>query len=176
MVITVAISTIVMASLMAMMLFSVKTFKAIGNYGELNQTSRYTLDMMNRDFQNAAKVVAGNSSSVTLTNNDGDGFSYSYNSNATTLTRYFTNLSGSVETKVLLTNCDAFSFNFYTRVPTNNIPANLPTNACGPFFIPVGSDITETKLINVDWKCSRTIQGAKANTESVQTAQIAIRN
>jgi type II secretory pathway pseudopilin PulG len=172
MMITVAISTIVMASLMTVMLFATKDFKAMANYAELNQSSRYALDVMNRDFQNASRVVAGDSDSITLTNSDGDRFSYAYDSTATTLTRYFTNSDGDIYTKVLLTNCDALAFSFFMRVPTNAIP----TNSYGPFFIPVGADKTETKLVNVDWKCSRTIQGAKANTESVQTAQIAIRN
>jgi hypothetical protein len=35
---------------------------------------------------------------------------------------------------------------------------------------------SQVKLISVSWRCSRTILGAKVNTESVQTAQICIRN
>jgi hypothetical protein len=31
-------------------------------------------------------------------------------------------------------------------------------------------------MIDVSWKCSREILGAKINTESVQTAKIVIRN
>lgn len=171
--ITSAISTLVLASLMAVMLFSLKNFVAIGNYGDLNQRSRYALDVMNRDIQNAAKLNDGSAYSITMSNNDGDRFSYIYDPASTTFTRYFTNSAGNITVNVLLTNCDAFSFNFYLRVPTNS----MPTNASGPFFVSAtNSSISETKIISVDWKCSRTIQGTKANTESVQTAQIAIRN
>jgi len=37
-------------------------------------------------------------------------------------------------------------------------------------------DINACKLINMTWKCSRTIFGSKRNTESIQTAQIVLRN
>jgi len=62
---------------------------------------------------------------------------------------------------VLLTGCDYFCFNVFQRNPTNQFwfPYDCSTNAY------------MTKLVNVSWKCSRKILGAKVNTESVQTAQ-----
>jgi hypothetical protein len=37
-------------------------------------------------------------------------------------------------------------------------------------------DLTICKVINMNWKCSRAILQQKINTESVQTAQIVLRN
>lgn len=37
-------------------------------------------------------------------------------------------------------------------------------------------DLSLCKLIKVYWKCSRNILGQKVNTESVQAAQIVLRN
>jgi hypothetical protein len=64
----------------------------------------------------------------------------------------------------MLTSCDYLSFNGYQRNPTNN------------FQFLTASTPEQTKLISVSWRCSRKILGAKVNTESVQTAQICIRN
>ncbi len=44
------------------------------------------------------------------------------------------------------------------------------TNSSGVY------DPSICKLINMSWKCSRTILGSKMNTESVQTAQVVLRN
>jgi hypothetical protein len=37
-------------------------------------------------------------------------------------------------------------------------------------------DVNLCKLINLSWKCSRTIFAQKVNTESVQAAQIVLRS
>ena len=44
------------------------------------------------------------------------------------------------------------------------------TNTAGAY------DLSTCKLINMTRKCSRTILGSKLNTESVQTAQVVLRN
>jgi hypothetical protein len=44
------------------------------------------------------------------------------------------------------------------------------TNSAGAY------DLSVCKLINMTWKCSRTVLGSKLNTESVQTAQVVLRN
>jgi Tfp pilus assembly protein PilV len=104
---------------------------------------------------------------ITLTNSDGSAFSYQWSPYDSTFKRFYTNAAGQVTVTTLLTNCDTLSFYLYTRYPTNNLQFNSATNV---------SDINETKLINVDWRCSRNIMGTKYNTESIQTAQITIRN
>lgn len=137
----------------------VKTMAAIVNYNDLNIHSRNTLDVMSRDLRNTATVTAISANQVTVTNTiTGDLISYKWDG-----TNNFTRTLNGSRT-VLLTGCDTLIFNGYQRNPTNNFQ-----------FVPAHT-AAETKLISVSWRCSRQILGAKLNTESVQTAQICIRN
>jgi prepilin-type N-terminal cleavage/methylation domain-containing protein len=144
-------------------IFTTITFRqgifAIGNYTDLNAKSRRTLDIMSRDIRNATQVTAFTPSSITLTNTDGTRFSYKWDGS-----NNFTRVYNGVST-VLMSNCDYACFNIYNRVPTNNFD-----------FIRTSNAVTETKLIDVSWRCSRKYMGKKLNTESVQTARIVIRN
>jgi Tfp pilus assembly protein PilW len=169
MLIAVGASTIILASLMTVMLFSLRSFMAVGNYGELNQTSRYAMDVMNRDVRGAAAITAfaSDGSSMTLTNSDKSTVRYVWDSSATTVTRTFT--AGTYSTsRVMLTNCDSFVLGVYKGTPTSGTG--------GPVFAGATNALTQGKVINVSWTCSRTIRGAKQNTESVQSAQITMRN
>ena len=114
---------------------------------------------MSRDLRNTAVVTALSGSQVTVSNTiTGEFISYKWDG-----TNNFTRtLNGS--STVMLTGCDALAFKGYQRNPTNNFQ-----------FVPA-STVATTKLISVSWRCSRQILGAKLNTESVQTAQICIRN
>jgi hypothetical protein len=85
---------------------------------------------------------------------------YNYDAGAQTLTR----TRGGTNTVRILEQCDFLDFNISQRNPTNNFK-----------FIETTSPAT-AKLVDVTWRCSRTILGAKVNTESVQTAKIVIRN
>jgi Tfp pilus assembly protein PilW len=160
---------IVVSSLMVVTVFVSRSFKAVTNYDDLDRESRYALDLMNRDIRNAAGLSMSVylTNNITLTNSDGSAFSYQWSPYDSTFKRFYTNAAGQVTVTTLLTNCDTLSFYLYTRYPTNNLQFNSATNV---------SDINETKLINVDWRCSRNIMGTKYNTESIQTAQITIRN
>jgi len=71
--------------------------------------------------------------------------------------------SKGASTSALLTECDSLSFSVFQRNPTNDFNAVSTTNA------------TLVKLIQLNWKCSRTIFKSKVNTESVQSAKIVIR-
>lgn len=158
------LSVVVVGSLMITSVFVSKDFKAVTNYDELDRHSRNALDYLGRDLRNAAQVTYGSSSDVTLTNDDGSGFSYQWNSGDSTFKRYYTNAQGTVTVTTLLTNCDVFNFNFYNRIPNTNYT----------FF--AETSFNQIKVIDVDWRCSRQIEGVSLNTESIQTAQITIRN
>jgi len=167
-----AVGTIVMGSLMAVLIFSSRSFIAVANYGILNQSSRFALDIMNRDIRNGSQIDAASTTNrLIMTSLTGDKFSYVYDPAAGTLTRTFTNSAGTVVSGVLLTNCDVFTFTYYLKVPTI-----APSGQYGPYFTASDSTPQNAKLINVDWRCYRMIMGSKQNTESVQTAQITVRN
>jgi hypothetical protein len=66
-------------------------------------------------------------------------------------------------TNTLLTGCDSLQFSMFSNVPQ---PGGTLTNA---------TTVGQAKAISTSWKCSRTILGAKANTEYIQEAMIVIR-
>lgn len=154
-----AIGTFVAGSIVTTGVTLSDTMVAIGNYCDLNRASRTTLDTMSADLRNTASVTQVSSSSVTVSNFlTGEVIGYTWDG-SNCVTRTFNGGS-----QVMLKNCDYFSIANFQRNPTNNFQ-----------FVPASSAAT-TKLISVSWHCSRQILGAKLNTESVQTAQICIRN
>ncbi len=159
MMVAITVGLIILSAVVTTSIALSNTMVAIANYNDLDQHSRNTLDMMSRDLRNTATVIAISSRSVTVSNSlTGDLITYAWDGGSQ-FTRTFDGAA-----TLMLTNCEYLSFNGYQRNPTNNfefIPASTPS---------------ETKLISVSWRCSRTILGAKLNTESVQTAKICIRN
>src|SRR6185312_3656813 len=114
-----AMSVIVIGSLMATSVFVLRSFKAMGNYTDLDRTSRFALDLMSRDIRNAAgmSMATYKTNNITLTNSDGSSFSYQWDPTTTQLKRYYTNSSGAKSVTMMLTNCDILSFYLYYRVP-----------------------------------------------------------
>jgi type II secretory pathway component PulJ len=158
-VISVSLGTTILGTMLPTGLAVSNSMVAIGNYCDLNRASCTTLDTMSRDLRNTAVVLAINNNQVTVSNiMTGALITYSWDG-SNRFTRTFNGTS-----TVMLTSCDYLSFNGYQRNPTNNFQfLTAPTPE-------------QTKLISVSWRCSRKMLGAKVNTESVQTAQICIRN
>jgi Tfp pilus assembly protein PilW len=157
--VTTAISTILFATLAMLWVNGARSLFAMVNYTELDQASKTALDTMSRDIRQARTMSAYSSSSISMTNIQNIAFSYTYNPTAKTLTRTYGGVS-----KVLLTGCDRLAFSVYQRTPTNN------------FYFAPAATLNEAKLVDVNWKCSRKIRGVSANTESIQTAKIVMRN
>lgn len=151
--------SVVLGSILATGNMVNSSMAAIVNYNELSRYSRNTLDTMTRDLRNTAVVTAINDTSVTVSNSiTGDTVSYAWDGHD-----LFTRTYNGAR-QVMLHGCDALVFHGYQRNPTNDLQ-----------FL-TASTPSQVKLISVSWRCSRTILGAKVNTESVQTAQICIRN
>ena len=144
---------------------------AISNYYQLDTSSRNTLDVMSRDIRNAGAMTsyATNAIAMAGTNYQGVPYAFAYVWDGSNMWRYYTNnfttTSAVTTTSLMLSNCAYLAFSNYTRVPQSGFTFNA-----------VSGGATRTKLISVSWKCSRSILGAKLNTESVQTAKIVIRN
>lgn len=146
----------------------------MGNYISLDRKSRNTLDVLSREIRNATGVVAFNTNLparwLTLTNaSQATVVTLTYDSNARTLVMTKTGQAA----QTYLTECERWDFALFSRAPllsTNNITFYSATNTTGVM------DVTLCKLISMSWKCSRTVLGSKFNTESVQTAQIVMRN
>lgn len=171
--IALGLSSMIMAVAASMFLFGTRSFVCMGNYVDLDAKSRNAIDLMSRDLREATEVTAFETDAtlkkLTLTNAfAGTGTTYIWKATPGTLV---CRKSGQTD-QVYLTGCDAWNFELYQRTPQRGggytfIPA---TNATGAL------DLTLCKLVNMSWKCSRTVMGSKMNTESVQTAQVVLRN
>ena len=165
-----AIASLVLSMIMMLYLFGLRSFGAMSNYAQMSNNSRQSLDLMARDIRQANNVVASNTNlpirSLTLATYDGNTpctNTYSSDSNARVLTCAKTE-NGQTTTRTNLTGCDQWNFFLYQRTPSSNY-----------IFYPT-TDLKLCKLINMSWKCSRTILGKKVNTEDVMTAEVVLRN
>jgi len=140
--------------------FSGRSFVAIANYADLDQTSQFALDKMSKEIRQARQLTSFSPNSLTFSDIDNNALSFIYDPETRTLVR----VSGG-ETNTLLRGCDFLQFSKYQHTAISNT-----FDAYEPAYV------TNTKLVQVSWLCSRTILGAKVNTESVQSAKIALRN
>jgi prepilin-type N-terminal cleavage/methylation domain-containing protein len=167
-----ALAGLVFAAVVVSYKYGMTSFVAMGNYSDLDRKSRSALDVLSREIRDSSALIAygTNPKSLTFTNvTTGKTITISYDASNRVLTFAKTGQT----TQTLLTSCDQWDYSLYSKVPkfTNNtIMFFGATNGAGAI------DVTACKLVNMDWKCSRSIFGTKRNTESIQTAQIVIRN
>ena len=154
-----SIAMLVLTAIAMLSMFSARSFVAMGNYADLDAASRDALDKMSREIRQTKSLISFSPTKLVFQETDSSTLTYEYNPGAATLTR----LKGGNNT-VLLQQCDFLNFHISQRNPSNAFSFYPATTA------------TTAKLIDVSWRCSREILGAKVNTESVQTAKIVIRN
>jgi len=169
--IAVALTTVVLGSMMSLYTSGAISFNAMGNYLDMDTKSYRALDLVSREIRNSNLLLS-------YTNNQTLVFSNNYANNGTgqiTKIAYDPSSGTVIMTRTgqkivsLLTGCDQFSFQLYNHAPdttsfTTDIAFYAATNA------------TQCKMIQLSWKCTRNIMGSKLTTESVQTAQIVLRN
>jgi len=174
MLVALGIGSVVLLAICALSIYSARCFLALGNYSDLDAQSRNTVDVIGRDIRQATALLdfKANSSTryLTFTNSElGTFMKLTWHIDNKTLSYQATDSPA----QVLLTGCDRWSFSLFNGSPivsSTNILFNPATNSSGKL------DVTLCKLVNMSWKCSRTILGEKMNTEKVQTAQIVLRN
>ena len=140
--------------------FSSRSFAAIANYVALDQTSQLALDKLSREVRQARRLVDYSETSLNLIDFDNNRLQFVYDPDARTLVRV-----SAGETNLLLTGCDFLQFTNFQRTPNSNT-----------FDAAQAGYVTNSKVIQVTWSCSRKILGAKVNTESIQSAKITFRN
>ena len=171
--VAVAVGSLVLAAVASLTMYAAKASLAMVNYTDLDTKSRYALDIISREIRQASGVLSFQTnqtvSSFTLTNaNQAAAITLTYNPSARSVVMSKTGQAD----LAALTECDTWNFSFYQRTPyvtTTNILYYPATNGAGVL------DVNLCKLINLSWKCSRTIFAQKVNTESVQAAQIVLR-
>ena len=157
-----AIGSMALTAAGMLFLYSSKSFAAISNYIELDMNSRNTLDHVTKEIRQMAAVTSFQTNEMTFLDMNGATLKVSWSPTARELT-----LERPVGTtpQVLLTSCESLRFQMFQRHPqpgTNNFTAT--------------TNLAQCKMISVNWKCSRVLQGKQLNTESVQTTQIVLRN
>jgi hypothetical protein len=172
--IAMGLGSLVLAAVSTFMMYGARSSVAVINYTDLDTKSRYALDVISREVRQANALIDYQPNLpvkyLTLTNSDqAASIKITFDSNAQTLTLEKTGQP--IQTNLI--GCDSWSFNLFQRTPLitgTNVMFYPATNSAG------NVDITLCKLINLSWKCSRAILGNKINTESVQSAQIVLRN
>ena len=146
--------------IMLLSLYSSRSFAAIANYVDMDERSQLALDKMSREIREAHRLVGYTPTSITIEDKNSNPVQFIYDADARTLVRS----SGGVTT-TNLSECDSLKFsNYQGTIRSNTFDAYDERY------------ITNARLIQVTWTCSRSILGAKMNTESVQSAKIVIRN
>ena len=139
---------------------SSRSFVAIGNYIEMDRSSRAAMDQMTRDIRTARNLISFSPTGIVLTDANTNKFGYNWSATSGELRQW----KSSGVTNVLLAGCDSLKFTMYKHIPLaggTNAPTTVPA---------------EGKAISVSWKCARMIFGKKYNTEDMQQAVIVIRN
>jgi hypothetical protein len=155
----VSVGSLVLTSMMMIFMTSNRSFVALGNYVSLDQASRNAVEQMTRDIRNAQNLTSFKTNQLVFISSSSNNLVYSYDPNARQLTSWKTGGA----TNTLLTECDSLQFSMFSNVPQ---PGGTLTNA---------TTVGQAKAISTNWKCSRTILGAKANSEYIQEAMIVIR-
>jgi prepilin-type N-terminal cleavage/methylation domain-containing protein len=157
------VGSILLVAVLSLSFFSARSFAALTNYVDLDNLSRNALDIMTREIRQADALVGFSSSRMDFRHTASSGtaytISYVYNPEARTLSR----IEGG-QTRILLRECDFLEFTTYQRNHIAGTWDQFPT-----------SDLATCKLVQLAWVCSRTILGARVNTESVQSAKVVIR-
>src|SRR5688572_26482937 len=82
-----AIGALMLASLGAFTIYTARSFVAAGNYADLDQASRNSLDVMTRDIRESRGLTAFATNKLTLSSATTNTLIYLYNPSTSTLTR-----------------------------------------------------------------------------------------
>jgi Tfp pilus assembly protein PilW len=156
----------VLSALLVGSVFTLRSFVAMFNYTDMDASSCSALDWMSKDVRQATLIsYTTNASTRALVfqgvNSTGNPITitYKWDSNTENVTCSKTG----EEDRVFLTGCSDWKFHLYDRAPSPNYVFNAASSA------------SDCKLVELNWTCRRSILG-QFDTESIETAQIVLRN
>jgi hypothetical protein len=145
-----------MAVIATVFMNSARSFAAMGNYVDMDASSRNALDHMTFEIRQAGNLVEYSSRHLAFTalGQTNSSLVYDWDPDTRRLTEW---KAGDSVTNTLLTECEGLTFSLFNSsfVSTTNL--------------------STSKALSVNWKCSRTTLG-RMNTENMQQALIVIRN
>ena len=140
--------------------FTARSFAGMTNYSDMAMLSRMALDKMSRDIHANRKVTAYATNSITLQDSSSNTTQFVWDKNAGTLL-----CVKGVKTNIYLMQCDSLQFWIYQHTPQSNL-----------LNCYVAATVTNARLVQATWTCSRQIRSQKVSTESVQSTKFALRN
>lgn len=153
------LSGLLLAVCASLSLYTARGIASVTDSVELNAHSRLAIDRMSQKIRQASAVKQYSPTSVTV-NYDGQPLTYTYLPDRRTLVE-----SAAGVTNTLVESCDELTFKYYQRNPL--------TNSFNQF--PVLTGTNAVKVIQVNWRCSRTLVGKKAGSAEMVSARIVIR-
>ena len=158
--VSIGIGTIVVLALVALTVYSARSFAVLANYVELNAAGARAMDTFTRDIRQAVGLTGYSTNQLVF--DDGistNGLIFTYDPVGRTLVRM---QAGS--TNVLLTGCDSLQFSIFQRTPLAGTYDQYPV-----------ASATNCKVVSVKWTCSRSLLGIKATSETDEEAKVVIR-
>src|ERR1044072_6818588 len=141
------ICSIALAALTSFSFYTARSFAAIENYVDLDSASRKAVDLMTKEIRQTTALANYQTNALTFSDYDGQRLQYVYDA----AERKRTRVKGATST-VLLTGCDHMEFRIYQRTPQPG------TNG---FY--AATDAGQCKLLDMQWRCSRTLLRKEGN-------------
>ena len=148
------------AAFISYLIFSARSCNALDNYFDLNLKTQLAVDQMSRQIRQVQSLTACSTTNLTFKDYDGGVLRYNYNPVRQVLTRTKNGV-----TQTLLTGCNSLQFSLFQRTPLSNT-----------FQAHSTATSTNTKAIQFSWNCSRSASRGQANTESMRSAAVVIRD
>jgi hypothetical protein len=164
--VAVGVSGIVFTAIASLVFYSGRSFVALANYVDLDNSSRGALDRICSEIRQANRLTSYSPTHLDFETVDPRSgatttLTYNYDSAAGTLKRTYTN-----QTTTLLKEIspNGLKFSMYQRNPVGGSVEQYST-----------TDPTLCKVVQMSWTCSRKVLGKKSTTESAQSAKVVIR-
>lgn len=166
MMLSLGIGGLLLSAVAAQMFHTGRSFAAVANYVDLDNSSRSALDKMSSEIRQANRLTSFSTTQLQFETVDAmtgatNALTYTYDPAAGTLRRTYSGQTTTVLQEVLT---NSLHFAMFQRNPVGGSVDQYPT-----------TDPTQCKVIQLSWICSRKIFGRAADTESVQSAKIVIR-
>jgi Tfp pilus assembly protein PilW len=149
-----------LAGVMALSIYTARSFAAMGNYMELDKNSRSALDRLTQLIREADGLTEYAPHRIDLSYH-GMPMAFVYSPETKTLDMVNTN----GVSRRLLDDCTFLEFHIFQRNPVAGTYDQYPSTL----------EESEAKIVQVSWICTRSLVGNLMNTESVQSAKIVIR-
>jgi hypothetical protein len=158
-----AVGGLLLATVTSFFLFSNRSFAVLASYADLERENRNALSLITRDIRQATALgsldIVGNARVLLVLDHGGTAVAYQYHRGNRTLSRAVGD-----HTAVILTGCDDFAVFLYE-----------PDTGAGAYGAFPASDVSNCKLIQVDWTASRSLLGVKLTSQTARSAKVVIR-